>query len=108
MTEQTDAVVVVVSEETGQISLVERARIIRNLDEGKLAGALAALLHPQSSVGAFRQERTPPRRMGPSVREFARRARLGALNRPAGAPRKGRDRAHPAGPDDADGQEKAS
>jgi len=108
MTEQTDAVVVVVSEETGQISLVERARIIRNLDEGKLAGALAALLHPQSSVGAFRQEGTPSRRMGPSVREFARRARLGGLNRPPGAARKGRNRVRPTSPDDADGQEKAS
>ena len=37
ITEQTDAVVVVVSEENGQISLVERARIVRNLTEGGLA-----------------------------------------------------------------------
>ncbi|MCU0504762.1 MAG: diadenylate cyclase CdaA [Chloroflexi bacterium] len=46
ITEQTDAVVVVVSEETGRMSLVERARIVRNLDEGGLASALAALLRP--------------------------------------------------------------
>jgi len=46
ITEQTDAVVVVVSEETGRMSLVERARIVRNLDEGALASALAALLRP--------------------------------------------------------------
>ncbi len=52
ITEQTDAVVVVVSEETGRVSLVERARIVRNLDERKLAGALLALLRPGGSRGA--------------------------------------------------------
>jgi diadenylate cyclase len=46
ITEQTDAVVVVVSEENGQISLVERARIVRNLNEAQLARALASLLSP--------------------------------------------------------------
>ncbi len=46
ITEQTDAVVVVVSEETGRVSLVERARIVRNLDEAALASALVALLRP--------------------------------------------------------------
>jgi diadenylate cyclase len=35
-TEQTDAVVVVVSEENHQISLVQRARIVRNLSEAQL------------------------------------------------------------------------
>src|SRR5438477_1172239 len=35
-TEQTDAIVVVVSEENGQISLVQRARIVRNLNEAQL------------------------------------------------------------------------
>ncbi|HEY3522482.1 MAG TPA: diadenylate cyclase, partial [Candidatus Limnocylindrales bacterium] len=44
ITEQTDAVVVVVSEENGQISLVERARIVRNLNEAQLDRALRALL----------------------------------------------------------------
>ena len=52
ITEQTDAVVVVVSEETGRMSLVERARIVRNLDEGALASALVALLRPGGSRGA--------------------------------------------------------
>ncbi len=52
ITEQTDAVVVVVSEETGRMSLVERARIVRNLDEGALASALAALLRPGSGRSA--------------------------------------------------------
>lgn len=42
--EQTDAVVVVVSEETGQTSLVERARIVRNLNPVQLERALRGLL----------------------------------------------------------------
>jgi diadenylate cyclase len=72
MTEQTDAVVVVVSEESGRISLVERARIVRNLDETKLARALIALLHPQRAGRGF---------LGPNpkmrtVRGLAGRARL--------------------------------
>ena len=46
ITEQTDAVVVVVSEENGQISLVERARIVRNLTEAGLARAIQAFLDP--------------------------------------------------------------
>jgi diadenylate cyclase len=44
--EQTDAVVVVVSEENGQISLVERSRIVRNLNEAQLARAMRNLLDP--------------------------------------------------------------
>jgi diadenylate cyclase len=57
ITEQTDAVVVVVSEENGQVSLVERARIVRNLSEGQLARALATLLDPSAgrrSILGFR------------------------------------------------------
>ena len=46
ITEQTDAIVVVVSEENGQISLVERARIVRNLTEAGLARAIQGLLDP--------------------------------------------------------------
>jgi diadenylate cyclase len=46
ITEQTDAVVIVVSEENGQISLVERARIVRNLTEAGLARAIQGLLDP--------------------------------------------------------------
>ncbi|HEY8439350.1 MAG TPA: diadenylate cyclase CdaA [Candidatus Limnocylindrales bacterium] len=46
ITEQTDAVVVVVSEENSQVSLVERARIVRNLSESQLARAIRALLAP--------------------------------------------------------------
>ena len=46
ITEQTDAIVVVVSEENGQISLVERARIVRNLTEAGLARAIQGMLDP--------------------------------------------------------------
>lgn len=49
ISEQTDAVVIVVSEESGQVSLVERSRIRRNLNEGQLTKALVALLRPGES-----------------------------------------------------------
>lgn len=47
-TEQTDAIVVVVSEENGHVSFVQRARIVRNLNEGQLARALRGLLSPST------------------------------------------------------------
>jgi stress-induced morphogen len=53
ITEQTDAVVVVVSEENSQVSLVERARIVRNLSEPQLARAIRALLAPTEGRGRF-------------------------------------------------------
>lgn len=66
ITEQTDSVVVVVSEENSQVSLVERARIVRNLSEPQLAKAIRALLSPD-------RRRTPlGRRLG--VREAGGRA----------------------------------
>jgi diadenylate cyclase len=46
ITEQTDAVVVLVSEENNQISLVERGRILRGLSEAQVDRALRALLDP--------------------------------------------------------------
>ena len=49
ITEQTDAVVVVVSEENGQVSLVERARIVRNLNEPQLTRAIISLLDPAAA-----------------------------------------------------------
>jgi diadenylate cyclase len=51
ITEGTDAVAVVVSEETGIISLVERARFVRGLDEERLRLALIELLGPGSGHG---------------------------------------------------------
>ena len=48
ISEQTDAVVVVVSEETGSISLVVRGRIERNLTEEQLRGRIFNLIRPQT------------------------------------------------------------
>jgi diadenylate cyclase len=75
MTEQTDALVVVVSEESGQISLVERARIVRNLDEQKLARALVSHLHPELVAGRLFRERRASGR-APSFRALARGSRF--------------------------------
>jgi diadenylate cyclase len=106
MTEQTDAIVVVVSEETGQISLVERARIVRNLDQAKLARSLTSLIHQQTATEILRQERqATTRRVGPSVRQLARRARLVAVKRQSAADRRARREQKPG---DEPGQEKAS
>lgn len=48
VTQQSDALVVVVSEETGVISLAYSGRIIRNLDEGRLTRLLLAFYEPTS------------------------------------------------------------
>ncbi|MGD0018223.1 MAG: diadenylate cyclase CdaA [Candidatus Limnocylindrales bacterium] len=95
MTEQTDALVVVVSEESGQISLVERARIVRNLDEAKLARALMAHLHPQVGGGRLLRETGRSTRVAPSFRALARKARLGGRRRVSEAPRKDRSDRRP-------------
>jgi diadenylate cyclase len=58
ITESTDAIVIVVSEENGQVSLVERARIVRNLNEPQLARAIRSLMAP------------PDRRRGPFGRRM--------------------------------------
>ena len=71
--EQTDAVVIVVSEENGQISLVERSRIVRNLNEAQLARTIRHLLDPnhgrrrarRSAVAVRAGARRPPRPHGP-------------------------------------------
>jgi len=49
ISEQTDAVVVVVSEETGSISLVQRGRIERNLTEEQLRRRIFNLIRPQAT-----------------------------------------------------------
>ena len=60
ISEQTDAVVVVVSEETGSISLVVRGRIERNLTEEQLRRRIFNLIRPQA-----------PRRAMPFMRRSA-------------------------------------
>ncbi len=57
--EQTDALVVVVSEENSQISLVERSRITRNLNEAGLAAALQQRLDPASARRSAFSWRSP-------------------------------------------------
>lgn len=47
ITEQTDAISVAVSEETGIISVAHNGRMIRNLDEGRLARILHTLYKPR-------------------------------------------------------------
>jgi len=55
ITEQTDAIAIVVSEETGIISMARHGRIVRHLDEQRLTTLLQALL---SARGRRRQEPT--------------------------------------------------
>ncbi|MEX1171586.1 MAG: diadenylate cyclase CdaA [Chloroflexota bacterium] len=69
VTEDTDALVVVVSEENGQISLVERSRIVRNLSEAQLARSIRQLMDPARGrrrgvlgLRAASQEPTPAAR----------------------------------------------
>lgn len=50
ITEETDAIVVVVSEETGVISFVERGQIIRNLDSTRLRNMLMRALEPIRTI----------------------------------------------------------
>ena len=92
ISEQTDAIVVVVSEETGSISLVIRGRIERNLSEEKLRRRIFNLIRPQA-----------PRRAVPLIRRTIEgRWEMGAqeprddeliepearvINRPEGVPR---------------------
>ena len=102
ITEETDAIAVVVSEESGQMSVVERARIVRVPNEAQLERALIALLErrPRGGPGArpaghggplgHRRRRirrdprpaarhpTPPRPSRPLQRLVARVARRGA------------------------------
>jgi diadenylate cyclase len=87
ITEQTDAIVVVVSEETGQASLVERARIRRNLDEADLSAALTALLRPERRGDALRDRLAHPSVTAGSLRraslaDFGRKARQEGADEP--------------------------
>ena len=77
LTEQTDALAVVVSEETGTISLVERGRIVRNLDEERLRRGLMELLeHNTLSAARIPARANAIRRtVSTSVRRPTRRRR---------------------------------
>ena len=88
ITEQTDAVVIVVSEENGQVSLVERARIVRNLNEAQLARAIRSLLAPTAGRRPFGRrppgDGTGPGGRAPRLAELSRRV---ARSRPRRAGR---------------------
>jgi diadenylate cyclase len=47
ITEQSDALAIVVSEETGVISVARNGRIVRRLDEGRLTRVIEAFYEPQ-------------------------------------------------------------
>jgi DNA integrity scanning protein DisA with diadenylate cyclase activity len=50
VTERTDAISVVVSEETGQIAIAANGRVISNLDGPRLRGILKSLLLPSTEL----------------------------------------------------------
>ncbi len=87
ITEETDAVVVVVSEENGQVSLVERARIVRNLNEAQLARAIISLLNPAAARRALFGRGEDRGTGGPRRRRRPRLPTMGGGTRqPADAP----------------------
>ena len=104
ITEQTDALVIVVSEETGQASIVERARIRRNLDEPQLVRAIIASMLPESAAGAALRGRFPSRSGRRAVTPGPGTLRRAALGDRRRADRRGDDAGRPAGEarDDAD------
>jgi diadenylate cyclase len=67
ITEQTDAVAIVVSEETGTISMARNGRIVRHLDERRLITLMRALLKPKPSVRGRLWPQMPPREARPGA-----------------------------------------
>ena len=59
VTEESDAIAIVVSEETGTISLVTGGEIVRNLDAGALRQRLSQLLEPPLRAFGRRKARVP-------------------------------------------------
>jgi diadenylate cyclase len=80
ITEQTDAIAVVVSEESGHSSLVERGRVLRALDEERMRTALIALLRPSSERIAETGSRLAPARLVRGRRR--KRIRAAPVERP--------------------------
>ena len=89
-TEQTDAIVVVVSEENGHISLVQRARIVRNLNESQLIRALRQVLEPTERA----------RRVFPATVPGARTPRLSDIGRAVRVGRRDRTPTEPLPPEE--------
>jgi uncharacterized protein (TIGR00159 family) len=61
VSERTDAVCVVVSEETGQISIANNGRMVRNLDDEKLRKVLQVIYRPPAQRPRLRQIEGPAR-----------------------------------------------
>jgi hypothetical protein len=80
-TEQTDAIVIVVSEENGQVSLVQRARIVRNLNESQLARSLRQLLEPSPERARLRLPAAVPGARAPRLADIGRAVRAGRRER---------------------------
>jgi diadenylate cyclase len=80
-TEQTDAIVVVVSEENSQVSLVQRARIVRNLNESQLARSLRQLLEPSPERARLRLPAAVPGSRAPRLADIGRAVRAGRRDR---------------------------
>jgi hypothetical protein len=84
ITEQTDAVVVVVSEESGVISIANNGRLVRGMDEAKLRKVLSILYRP--TLGGppawFRPGRGADRPAAGSQPGAARGTSLGAVLAP--------------------------
>jgi len=72
ITEQTDAIVVVVSEENAQVSLVQRARIVRNLSEPQLARSIRSLMQPSGDSSGLRRVASRPGSRALGLRGLAR------------------------------------
>ena len=83
ITEDTDAVAVVVSEENGQMSVVERARIVRVPTQAQLERALTSLLESPTVAGGLGRSRLGRRRPGGRLRIVRRRSRSEAVSAPA-------------------------
>ena len=77
ISEETDAVVVVVSEETGAISIAERGRLLRNVDPGTLRSTL-------SSFFSLRQKTDEPAPVTPAAAEVIESALPEAESREEG------------------------
>ena len=80
-TEQTDAIVIVVSEENGQVSLVQRARIVRNLSELQLARSLRSILEPGPERSRLRLPAGVPGTRAPRLADLGRAVRNGRRER---------------------------
>ena len=85
-TEQTDAIVVVVSEENGQVSLVQRARIVRNLNESQLQRSLRQLLEPIPERARLRLPAAVPGARAPRLADIGRAVRGGRRDRTPAEP----------------------